>query len=348
MDSTRGDVLFQLQGCVQCHSLKGMGGKTAPDLGRVLDRAYTPALLAGTMWNHAPTMWASMREKGLKVGDLDQQAAADLFASFYSARYFESAGDAGRGKRLFASRSCSECHGLTTSANPAAKPVSQWQGLSDPIALVGAMWNHSPAMWSELSSRKKSWPSMTSQDLTDLLVYLRTSTSTKPMASTFQITVGEQGQKLFAEKGCGECHNAHQLPPAHMTLTGVAAAMWNHAPMLHKEPPRLSSDEMREVLSAYWANQFFAGTGDPSQGKRVFSAKHCVSCHSGAGPGPDLASKAGSYTGMSMVSALWRHGPAMLEQMQEKKIAWPVFKADEMADLIAWLNQGAPSPGAKK
>ena len=82
MDSVRGDKLFESQGCVQCHRLKGMGGTTATDLGRVLDRAYTPADLASTMWNHAPTMWKTIQEKALHVGDLDQQAAADLFASF--------------------------------------------------------------------------------------------------------------------------------------------------------------------------------------------------------------------------------------------------------------------------
>src|SRR4051794_29348575 len=101
MDSARGDKLFESQGCVQCHKLKGMGGNTASDLGRVLDRGYTPADLASTMWNHAPTMWKAIREKNIKVGDLDQQGAADLFASFYSARYFEMPGDAGRGKRVF-------------------------------------------------------------------------------------------------------------------------------------------------------------------------------------------------------------------------------------------------------
>jgi hypothetical protein len=30
----------------------------------------------------------------------------------------------------------------------------------------------------------------------------------------------------------------------------------------------------------------------------------------------------------------------MLEQMDQKHIGWPVFKVGEMADLIAWLNEG--------
>jgi cytochrome c2 len=340
MDSIRGEQVFQSQGCVQCHKLRGEGGSIGPDLGRVLDRAYTPSLLAGTVWNHAPAMWSAIQAENIKVGDIDQQAAADLFAYFYSARYFEMPGDAARGKKLFASKSCEACHGLTSSPNPNAKPVNQWQGLGDPIALVGAMWNHSPAMWSELSQRKISWPDMTSQDLSDLLVYLRNVSPSKGGPPRFRITAGEDGEKLFASKGCATCHNAQGPAASKLTLTGVAASMWNHASLLHAEPPRLDADEMREVLSEYWARQFFESSGDAVRGKRLFAAKHCVECHTGAGPGPVLAAKSGSYNGMTMVSTLWRHGPTMLEQMKQKHIAWPVFKVGEMSDLMAWLNQG--------
>ena len=91
MDSQRGIRLFESEGCIQCHRLNGAGGKTASDLGRVLDRAYTPDDLASTMWNHAPTMWKMINEKAFKVGDVDKQAAADLFAAAYSGTLFRNA-----------------------------------------------------------------------------------------------------------------------------------------------------------------------------------------------------------------------------------------------------------------
>lgn len=338
MDSQRGDRLFETQGCIQCHKLKGNGGTTAPDLGRVLDRAYTPAELASAMWNHAPAMWGTIQQKGMKVGELDQQTAADLFASFYSARYFEIPGDAARGKRLFTEKSCTNCHGLNTSPNAQAKPVSQWQSISDPVALVGAMWNHSPAMWSELSKKKIAWPSLTAQEFSDLLIYLRNvSPSTRSVPQTFRITAGVEGAKLFESKGCLACHKSQQFSV--MSLTGVAAAMWNHATFLHLEPPRLNDEEMREVLSYSWAKPFFDSTGDAAKGKRIFASKRCIDCHSGSGPGPALTDKAGTWNGITMVSALWRHGPTMLTEMKQKKIAWPVFRAGEMPDLIAYINE---------
>src|SRR5271157_6202078 len=112
-DSVRGHQLFETLSCVQCHSVNGSGGSLGPDLGKIVDRGFTPASLAATMWNHAPAMWTAMREKGIRAGDMNGQAAADLFAYFYSARFFELPGDAGRGKRAFEARGCSNCHGLT-------------------------------------------------------------------------------------------------------------------------------------------------------------------------------------------------------------------------------------------
>ena len=79
----------------------------------------------------------------------------------------------------------------------------------------------------------------------------------------------------------------------------------------------------------------------PARGKRVFAAKQCKSCHNDASSGaPNLAAGARSFTGATMVSALWHHGPRMLDQMKSKGIAWPRFEGAEMADLIAYLNAG--------
>src|SRR5712671_5501382 len=77
VDSQRGERLFQSEGCVQCHSVNGTGGTLAPDLGRQIDRNYTPALLASVMWNHAPVMWAAMDRQGIRASAIDEQGAGD-------------------------------------------------------------------------------------------------------------------------------------------------------------------------------------------------------------------------------------------------------------------------------
>lgn len=336
-DSARGAALFETLSCVQCHSVNGKGGAgtsrtSAPDLGRRIDRNFTPASLAATMWNHAPAMWASMRARGIRVGDLNDQAAADLFAYFYSVRFFEKPGDAGRGKRLFASKHCAECH----------SPTDSWESIGQPMALVSAMWNHATTMREQFTKKRLSWSEMTTQDLADMLVYLRGLPSARNAAARIEITGGANGQALFESKGCAACHSS-KIPLASRlkgeTLTDIAVAMWNHEPRMPAVPVPLSLDEMREIVSYLWTDQFFEDQGSPAAGERVFASKRCAVCHNDPSSGaPKLAGSGRSYSAATMVSALWHHGPQMLDQMKTKGIAWPRLDGPQMANLVAYLN----------
>jgi cytochrome c2 len=346
-DSVRGRQLFESLSCVQCHSVNGQGGSIGPDLGRMVDRGFTPASLAATMWNHAPKMWASMRQQGLPPGDragvLNEKDAANLFAYFYSTRFFEAPGDAARGKRAFTSRGCSNCHGLKEGLLPRVKPVSQWESLGDPVALTEAMWNHAPMMLAETQLKNQPWPALSAQELSDILVYLRNLPFPPSKPPTFQIGSDADGEAVFRARGCAGCHPSVtelSVKTRGKTLTEVAAAMWNHEPIMSKAgatPTRFAPDEMRDLLGYLWAQQFFQDAGIASAGRRVFVAKKCASCHDEAsGKAPKLAG--GGFNGSSMVSALWRHGPSMLNQMQKDHVPWPRFEGPQMADLIAYLN----------
>jgi len=92
-----------------------------------------------------------------------------------------------------------------------------------------------------------------------------------------------------------------------------------------------------------WYIRLFAEPGNAEQGRRVFERKQCAACHEDPASGaPNLPSALGSRTDplrpFSMVSILWRHGPAMLASMKAKNIAWPRFMRAEMADLTEHLN----------
>jgi mono/diheme cytochrome c family protein len=85
--------------------------------------------------------------------------------------------------------------------------------------------------------------------------------------------------------------------------------------------------------------QYLQGAGDASRGKQVFETQKCATCHNDPSSGaPKLAKGKDAYSGVTIVSALWRHGPRMLEMMAQKNIEWPRFTARQMADLIAYLN----------
>ncbi len=341
-DSERGQGLFVTLSCIQCHSVNGHGGTVGPDLGRIVDRGFTPASLAATMWNHAPTMWPKIRARGLEIGNLDEQAAADLFAYFYSARFFDKPGDAARGKKVFETKHCAVCHGLTEPKLPQAKPVRSWQSTGHPMALVNAMWNHVSLMDTEFKKQHVTWSALTSQDVSDLLVYVRNLPSVHPVTPGLKVASGSRGEQVFHSAGCANCHQGKlALPPRLVgrTLTDIAVDMWNHGPRMAGKAPQLTLDEMRDVVSYLWAGAFFTPAGNVAAGRRVFKAKHCADCHTtGANGAPSLDRVKGSLSAAGMVSALWRHGPKMLHTMSTKGIAWPTFSAPEMANLIAYLN----------
>lgn len=353
-DSSRGARLFETLSCVQCHSVNGQGGKVGPDLGRMLDRGFTPATLAATMWNHAPGMWAAMQDRKIAAGELDEQGAQDLMAFFYAARFFEKPGDAGRGKRAFANHGCEGCH--------AASAARQWTGLTDPIALASAMWNHRSQMQAASASKGREAPEISAQDLTDILVYLRNQPGNQPgnqqgesSPGTFRIGVSDTGDSVFQSSGCAKCHQTIQALASQVqgkTLTEIAAEMWNHAPRMAAAGAaavQLTPDQMRDLVSAFWASKFFTDPGRPSAGAHVFSAKNCTVCHNDAQSGaPHLPATGRQWSGATMMSVLWHHGPRMLDQMKSKNIEWPRFDGTQMADLIAYLNSGQEKPSGKE
>jgi len=343
-DSNRGARLFTDLSCSKCHNVNGQGGNTAPDLGRLADRNFTPASLAATMWNHAPAMWSAMSVTGVHAGDLDEQAAADLFAYFYSMRFFEKPGDAARGKRVFDARGCSKCHGLTQEVQPGIAPVSRWQSLNHPFALSEAMWNHMRPMLA-VTGQHVAWPELSAQDLSDLLVYLRNIPTSRASLPAFEVTPGAGGRELFREKGCVDCHGSETALAGRIrgrTMTEIAAAMWNHGSRMaaiDAPPAVFQPGEMRELLSYLWAQQFFEDARDPARGRRVFVAKNCAGCHESASGGAlNLGAGTRRFSGPAITAALWRHGPAMLGRMKSSGVPWPRLSAGDMSALIAYLN----------
>lgn len=349
VSSRRGAELFFSYGCSGCHAVNGKGQKAAPDLGRRLDREYTAAGMASRMWNHAPTMWKAIDQSRATVPALSPGDAADIFAFFYSVRFFEKPGDAARGKQAWMAKNCAACHGLPGPSGAAAgktiaKNVAEWRSLADPVELVQQMWNHAGAMRKAAAEKKVKWPALSAQELTDLLVWLQNLPIARVENLHFALPSGNKGAALLDSKGCVNCHKGSlaldgRLP--NRTLTEVAAAMWNHAPkMAGKTDPELDGDDMREIIAHVWGRQFFQPKGDPDRGSAVFQGR-CASCHVQGGtlgaPSPDKMH--GERSAIEMVSALWRHGPRMLSELERQGKPWPSLTPSEMANVVSYLGR---------
>jgi mono/diheme cytochrome c family protein len=342
-DSERGARLFQDERCVECHSVNGKGGKMAFDLSSRVDRGFTPAQLASAMWNHAPVMWSAMEGAGIERPVLSPSDAADLFAYLYSTRFFDQPGDAARGKQAFTDRHCADCHGITESRAEGAPPVVKWESIGQPVVLVQQMWNHSSRMREAFGRKKIAWQQLTAEELSDILAYLRNLPETKSLPAQFSFTSGDGGQAIFQAKGCVKCHVgklALENRLHNLTLTEIAVDMWNHAPRMIQPVPQLSEDEMRQLLSYLWMRQFIYAKGDPAKGKQVFAAKRCANCHMGGEHGaPPLPGQARPYSEITIISALWKHGPQMFTRMRQSKFVWPRFNnQQQLSDLLAYLN----------
>lgn len=342
-DSERGKRVFEQEQCVHCHSVAGRGGKMGIDFSLVVSRSYTPAHLASTMWNHAPVMYGAMEAAGMQKPKLSPGDAADLFAFFYSTRFFDKPGDAARGKIEFSAKHCGDCHGVAESRGETAPPVAKWESLADPVVMVQQMWNHSSRMQDAFARRKIAWQQLTTQELNDMVAWLRSLPETKHLASRFSNTSDRNGYKIFEAKGCVKCHTGNlalENRLHNMTLTDIAVDMWNHAPRMVKPTPSLTQEEMRELLSFLWMRQFVYPTGNIARGREVFQTRRCATCHAGGTHGaPQLPGQAKYYSEVSIISAIWGHGPQMLFRMKQAGIGWPRFRnPQELSDLLAYLN----------
>jgi cytochrome c2 len=349
-DAQRGAAVLRRENCLRCHSVRahevpefaqqGEGGNIAADLSRPMGRHFTPAVLASLMWNHAPSMWASMKDQGIERPQVTDQDADDLFAYFFSIRFFEKLGDAQRGKQVFETKHCAECHSIQPGGNGPGNPVTTWKSIGDPILMVHDMWEHVDAMKGALDQRKRAWVTLTGQELTDLSVYLQNIPQTPKSPAEFSLPDPASGEAPF-KAICARCHTGSLSLDArlsNMTLTDVAAAMWNHVPKM-KDAPHTSQEDMRKIVAYVWERQYLGPGGNRARGAKAFETKRCVVCHDDPKSGaPKFPSGNTKYTTVSMIHVLWTHGPQMLDKMKDKGVAWPRLTPDDVANLAEYLS----------
>jgi mono/diheme cytochrome c family protein len=167
--------------------------------------------------------------------------------------------------------------------------------------------------------------------VSDIALFARSLPGTRNAPSRLDATVADAA--LFNSK-CAGCHKGKldlATRPTVRTMNDIAAGLWNHRPM----PAPATAEQMRAIAAHAWNEQVLGNRGDAGDGEKVF-AKSCGTCHAGASPaGPPLK---GGMSPVTMVSALWKHGPKMLAVAQQKNIAWPRFTRDQISDLIAYVN----------
>jgi mono/diheme cytochrome c family protein len=107
--------------------------------------------------------------------------------------------------------------------------------------------------------------------------------------------------------------------------------------------PVLEKTEMADLVAFVASLRYVEPTGSPFVGEHVFNARGCARCHGslaeGTQLGPAIHPRGDAYTAVSLTTALWKHGPKMVDRAEELGIPWPTLEANDLGDLVSFLNR---------
>jgi len=237
-DPRRGAEAYARLQCANCHALGGGGGRS----GGALDRFGTypsPVPLAQAMWNAGPVMQQAQLRAGSPIPQFTGHEMADLQAHIRAEGRrqgreveLQSLPDASLGAQVYRSKGCGACH---DGARRRAPDITRSALSKTASEITGLLWNHSYAMGAEMAALGVRFPRFEKNELSNLIAHLY-----------FRGYLGAEGDPargaaVFAAKGCAACHaaGAEGTPDLASVLqrtdrAGLASAMWNHAPQMHR------------------------------------------------------------------------------------------------------------------
>jgi cytochrome c2 len=154
----------------------------------------------------------------------------------------------------------------------------------------------------------------------------------------------EKGAALFyGDKQCGICHAVNGkggrlapdlagLQPSPPALGWLTAVMWNHAPGMWRQMrrqgiPRLNQEEVAHILAFLYKAGTSDRMGSAQKGRRVFTDKGCVRCHSvgssGGDRAPELSEIVARAGTIAWMGAMWNHAQSMVEPVTKEMGRWP-------------------------
>ena len=350
-----GQLLFESKGCASCHGAAATGTSSGPALRQRASLSSLPKLVIA-MWNHAPRMWAAMRERKLPYRNLTYEETSQLIAYLYISGSDDNEGDIQNGAALFNSvKHCIRCHAAGGRESRLASAAINGTALD----WTQALWNHATAMRVRIRASGLEWPRFGANDIRDLLAYVRHQNGVDGQQRSMTTGDPDNGWIAFQQKGCIRCHSltsetggigpylgSHQtLPP---TFSEFGAALLNHIPQMEHaiagqgSPwPVFEHNDVRDLTIFLYSLRYHEPTGSTQIGKTVFSWRGCARCHGPEAEGdsaPRLRGRGAVYTSSRLAADLWRHGSRMYERLQRDGQPWPELQESDVGNLLAFLN----------
>ncbi len=171
-----------------------------------------------------------------------------------------------------------------------------------------------------------------------------------------------RGKQLFSSERCAVCHSIKGKGGAEAPDLGeptgrdytpfhLATLMWNHAPkmweaMEQRNVPRpvLGERDADDLFAYLYSVRHVERPGDAERGKQVFQTEQCTACHglTEVKPGTDakpVVDWQSRRDPILLMEDMWRHAGQMERACAQRKIAWPVLSAQDLADLSEYLRQ---------
>lgn len=264
-DAAAGRVMFDNEGCVECHNVGGGRDRVGPDLAD-LQRFASPLYVAQEIWNHGPSMLDTMVSRGMTPPTFEPGDLADLAAYIRQEaatsprdRTFLTPGNPNAGRTLFSSKGCASCHGADARGGDGGPDLAQLDLRQSAEGISGRMWNHALDMRAAMLERGVGWPRFAGTELADMVAFLYFLPFADPAGDP------DRGADLFRSRSCVICHvedrEAVEAPDllaggAVESPAALVSAMWNHAPaMLGKflseaTPwPELTGSQLRDLFA---------------------------------------------------------------------------------------------------
>jgi cytochrome c551/c552 len=352
-DPLIGRIVFENKGCIECHSINGSGGHTAPDFGtnNYLKSEYD--LITG-MWNHSPNMFIKMVEIKADQQKFNTDDFRNLRFFLYYLRYLGGTGNISKGQELFVKMRCDNCHSVGKPGSGKIE-LDKIGVYASPLFLAQTMWNHSVLMQKKRKSSNIKLQIFKGNEFGDLSAYIA-EVSTYGKRNKIYMSPGNpvKGEKIYQNKGCFYCHDQKPIGPDlnkydfNKSVTEVAGMMWNHsvdmalAMSTNKMSwPEFKGDEMTNLISYLYFKYQSKINGSAEEGKQLIKDKGCIDCHTAGNTYKAPAATAiGPFRSEDdFFSELWNHMPLMENKSYARGKSLPKLMPSDAKSLYLYFNR---------
>jgi mono/diheme cytochrome c family protein len=173
----QGKQVFTAKGCIRCHTVGREGGKNAEDLGSRARVFYTSLTqIVSIMWDKGPLVLAKMAQTQKGIPRFTSKEMADLLSYLYFLHFIDPPGNPKRGEGIFTEWGCASCHSVNGKKGELMQvDLSKYRKGTNPLEMVGGMWNHSTEIGKAMRDKGIPWPRFRKGELADLIEFVRTA-----------------------------------------------------------------------------------------------------------------------------------------------------------------------------